>query len=206
LKTTLGNLFFKWRSYTPIPLLLATLLLAQPTLGSITLGIMIALAGELTRIWAVAYAGGATRTLEPGVGNLITGGPFSYVRNPLYVGNLLLSLGVCLAAWPAKWSFAISDAVVIPWLLPIFVIAFAIQYGFIVAVEEDTIRRSLGEIYDEYYKAVPGWLPRLTPYSKRYPEKGNFKAGFRSDRRSIQTTSLVLLVIIIIYMIRLLKG
>lgn len=203
MKTTLGNLFFKWRSYTPIPLLLATLILAKPTLWSITLGIMIALAGELTRIWSVAYAGGATRTLEPGVGKLITGGPFSYVRNPLYVGNLLLSLGICLAAWPAKWSFVISDAVSIPWLLPIFMIAFAIQYGFIVAVEEDTIRQSLGETYNEYYKAVPRWLPRLTPYSKRYPEKGDFGAGFRSDRRSIQTSCIVMLVIIVIFMVRL---
>jgi len=205
-KTTLGNLFFKWRSYTPIPLLLATLILAKPTLLTITLGLLVALTGELTRIWAVAYAGGATRTLEPGVGNLITGGPFSYVRNPLYVGNLLLSLGVCLAAWPSKWSFVISDAVAIPWLLPIFVIAFDIQYGFIVAVEEDTIRQSLGDTYNDYYKAVPRWLPHLTPYPKPYPEKGDFKAGFRSDRRSIQTTCMVLLVIIIIYMVRLFKG
>ena len=203
MKTPLGNLFFKWRSYTPIPLLLATLVLAKPTLWSISLGLLVALAGELTRIWAVSYAGGATRTLEPGVGNLITGGPFSYVRNPLYVGNLLLSLGVCLAAWPSKWSLMISEAVAIPWLLPVFIIAFALQYGFIVAVEEDTIRRSLGEVYDEYYKAVPRWLPRLTPYPKPYPERGDFKAGFRSDRRSIQTTCMVLLVIIIIYMVRL---
>ena len=194
MKTTLGNLFFKWRSYTPIPLLLATLILAKPTLWSITLGLLVALAGELTRIWAVAYAGGATRTLEPGVGSLITGGPFSYARNPLYVGNFLLSLGICLAAWP--WM---------PWMALIFIGAFAIQYGFIVAVEEDTIRQSLGETYNEYYKAVPRWLPRLTPYSKPYPEKGDFRAGFRSDRRSIQTTCIVLLVIIIIYMVRLYK-
>ena len=190
MKTILGNLFFKWRSYTPIPLLLATLILAKPTLWSITLGLLVALAGELTRIWAVAYAGGATRTLEPGVGKLITGGPFSYVRNPLYVGNFLLSLGICLAAWP--WM---------PWMALIFIGAFAIQYGFIVAVEEDTIRHSLGETYAEYYKAVPRWLPRLTPYSKPYPEKGDFRAGFLSDRRSIQTTCIVLLVIIIKYMI-----
>jgi len=194
MKTALGNLFFKWRSYTPIPLLLATLILSRPTLWSITVGILVALAGELTRIWAVAYAGGATRTLEPGVGNLITGGPFSYVRNPLYVGNFLLSLGICLAAWP--WM---------PWMAFIFVFAFALQYGFIVAVEEDTIRQSLGETYDEYFRAVPRWLPRFTPYPKRYPEKGDFRAGFRSDRRSIQTSCMVLVVIIIVYMVRLFR-
>jgi protein-S-isoprenylcysteine O-methyltransferase Ste14 len=192
LKTSLGNLFFKWRSYTPIPLLLATLILARPNLWSIIFGLLVALAGELTRIWAVSYAGGATRTLEPGVGDLITGGPFSYVRNPLYVGNFLLSLGICLAAWP--WM---------PWMAIIFIAAFAVQYGFIVAVEEDTIRKSLGEKYERYCLEVPRWLPRLSPYFPRYPEKGDFKSGFRSDRRSIQTSCMVMLVIIIIYMVRL---
>lgn len=194
MKTKLGNLFFKWRSYTPIPLLAATLVLARPTLWSIVLGMAVAFAGELTRIWAVAYAGGATRTLEPGVGNLITGGPFSYVRNPLYVGNFLLSFGICLAAWP--WM---------PWMAVIFIIAFAVQYGFIVAVEEDTIRQSLGAAYDEYCGSVPRWLPRFKPYPKRYPERGDFRAGLRSDRRSIQTSCMVLLVIIIIYMVRIFR-
>jgi protein-S-isoprenylcysteine O-methyltransferase Ste14 len=191
LKTTLGNLFFKWRSYTPIPLLIVTLILARPTIGSILLGMVVAFVGEFTRIWAVAYAGGATRTLEPGVGKLITGGPFAYVRNPLYVGNFLLSLGLCLAAWP--WM---------PWMVFILFISFAIQYGFIVALEEETIVKSLGEEYKEYYHAVPRWLPRATPYTKRFPDQGDFKAAFRSDRRSIQTTCMVLIVVIIVFVLR----
>ena len=199
LKTTMGNLFFKWRSYTPIPLLLAVLLLARPTLATIVIGMAVACAGELTRIWAVSYAGGATRTLEPGVGELITGGPFSFIRNPLYAGNFLLSLGICIAAWPSAWSYGPG----IPWMLPVFIVAFAIQYGFIVALEEQTIREKLGERYEAYYRAVPRWFPRLTPYRPRYPEQGDFKAGFRSDRRSIQTSCIVLLVILVIFMVRL---
>lgn len=195
MKTYLGKLFFKWRSYTPIPLLLATLVLARPTRWSLLGGMAVAFLGEFIRIWSVAYAGGATRTLEPGVGRLITGGPFSYVRNPLYVGNFLLSLGICLAAWP--WM---------PWMALVFIAAFALQYGFIVAVEEDTIRQSLGEEYQRYYRAVPRWLPRLRPYSERYPERGDFRAGLRSDRRSIQTSCLVLLVIAIIFAFRLVKA
>lgn len=195
MKTCLGKLFFKWRSYTPIPLLMATLFLARPTLWSLLGGMAVAFLGELIRIWSVAYAGGATRTLEPGVGRLITGGPFSYVRNPLYVGNFLLSLGICLAAWP--WM---------PWMALVFIAAFALQYGFIVAVEEDTIRQSLGEEYERYSRAVPRWLPRLRPYSERYPERGDFRAGLRSDRRSIQTSCLALLVIVIIFVFRLVKA
>jgi protein-S-isoprenylcysteine O-methyltransferase Ste14 len=194
MKTALGKLFFKWRSYTPIPLLLATLILARPTLWSILAGLSVAFLGEFIRIWSVAYAGGATRTLEPGVGRLITGGPFSYVRNPLYLGNFLLSFGICLAAWP--WM---------PWMALVFIAAFALQYGFIVALEEDTIRQSLGDAYERYFRAVPRWLPAVKPYPERYPEKGDFRAGLRSDRRSIQTACLVLLVIVIIFAFRLIR-
>ena len=39
LQNTLGALFFKWRSYTPIPLLAAMLILARPTLTSIVIGV-----------------------------------------------------------------------------------------------------------------------------------------------------------------------
>jgi protein-S-isoprenylcysteine O-methyltransferase Ste14 len=205
LKTTLGNLFFKWRSYTPIPLLAAMLILARPTLLTVAIGLVIALAGELARIWAVSYAGGATRTLTPGVGRLITGGPFGHVRNPLYVGNFLLSLGLLVAAWPAKWSFAVAGGISIPWLLPVFLAAFALQYGFIVALEEDTLRASLGPVFEAYCKAVPRWIPRLAAYADKFPAQGNFKAAVRSDRRSIQSSCLVLLALVIMYMVRLMR-
>ncbi len=202
LTNTLGTLFFKWRSYTPIPLLVAMLVLARPTLPSIVIGLLIALAGELARIWAVSYAGGATRTLTPGVGRLITGGPFGHVRNPLYVGNFLLSLGLLVAAWPSKWSF-VTGTIEIPWLLPVFLAAFALQYGFIVALEESTLRASLGQVFADYCKAVPRWLPRLTAYGDKFPAEGDFKAAVRSDRRSIQSSCLVLLVLVIMYIVRL---
>jgi len=205
LTKTLGNLFFKWRSYTPIPLLIAMLFLARPTLVTIIIGMAIAAAGELTRIWAVSYAGGSTRTLTPGVGRLITGGPFGHVRNPLYVGNFLLSLGLLVAAWPSKWAFVISDMIVVPWLLVVFLAAFALQYGFIVALEEDTLRTSLGQVFADYCKTVPRWLPRLAPYADKFPAQGDFKAAVRSDRRSIQSTGIVLLVLVVLYMVRLMR-
>ncbi|MDI6738734.1 MAG: isoprenylcysteine carboxylmethyltransferase family protein [Candidatus Edwardsbacteria bacterium] len=205
MKKTLGNRFFKWRSYTPIPLLAAVLVLARPTWPSILVGLAVAFIGELTRIWAVSYAGGATRTLSPGVGRLITGGPFGYVRNPLYVGNFLLSLGLCVAAWPLRWALSLPHEIQIPWLLIVFLLTFALQYGFIVALEEDTLRTSLGQVFSDYCEAVPRWIPRLTPYADKFPAQGDFKAAVRSDRRSIQSLCLVLLVIVIIYIVQLFR-
>ncbi|MDO9391952.1 MAG: isoprenylcysteine carboxylmethyltransferase family protein [bacterium] len=195
IKTTLGNLFFKWRSYTPIPLLLAALYFARPSWWSLALGIAVTFAGEAVRIWALSYAGGSTRTLSPDVGRLITGGPFGFVRNPLYVGNFLVSLGVCLAAWP--WM---------PWMILVFIGAFFLQYVFIVALEEETLAGKLGAEYQEYCQKVPRWLPRLSHFGPRFPEKGDTKAAFRAERRTLQTVSITLLVVVGIFMWRVMKG
>jgi len=205
IKTTLGNLFFKWRSYTPIPLLLAALYFAKPTWWSLTLGIAVTFLGEAVRIWALSYAGGSTRTLSPDVGRLITGGPFGHVRNPLYVGNFLVSLGVCLAAWPIKWPLAFSDSFAFPWLLVIFLPAFFLQYGFIIALEEETLADKLGAEYREYCHKVPRWLFRFSHFGPRFPEKGDTRAALRAERRTLQTLCVTLLVVVGIFMWRVIK-
>lgn len=200
IKTTLGNLFFKWRSYTPIPLLLAALYFARPSWWSLTFGITVTFLGEFIRIWAVSYAGGSTRTLSPDVNRLITGGPFGHVRNPLYVGNFLVSLGVCLAAWPSQWSLTITDFVVIPWLLILFLPAFALQYGLIVVVEEEILSGKLGPEYQDYCQKVPRWILRIRSIAPGYPEKGNIRTAFSDERRTLQTLCITLLVIVGIFM------
>ena len=182
----IGEWFFRWRSYTPLPLLLAALILARPTWRSLAVGYILLIAGELLRISAVGFASGATRTLKVGVGELITGGPYSYTRNPLYLGNFLISLGLCLAAW--AWM---------PWMLFIFIAAFSLQYGFLVNLEETTLERKLGEPYREYLKQVPRWSFRLTPYQPRYPERGDFMGGLKSERRTLQSIAIVTLLLIL---------
>lgn len=182
----IGELFFRWRSYTPIPLLLAALILARPTWQSMALGYAVLIGGELLRISAVGFASGSTRTLEAGVGALITGGPYSYTRNPLYLGNFLISLGLCLACW--AWM---------PWMVFVFVAAFSLQYGFIVHLEETTLAERLGGEYQEYLKQVPRWAVRFTPYRPRYPEKGDFMRGLKSERRTLQSIAIVTVLLIL---------
>ena len=52
--------------------------------------------GESLRFWGVAYAGGETRTTKIGASNFVTQGPFAYIRNPLYAGNILMYFGVSI--------------------------------------------------------------------------------------------------------------
>lgn len=182
----IGEWFFRWRSYTPLPLLLAALILARPSWWSLALGYALLLGGELLRISAVGFASGATRTLRAGVGDLITGGPYSYTRNPLYLGNFMISLGLCLAAW--AWM---------PWMLFVFIAAFSLQYGFIVHLEEKTLAEKIGQPYQDYLRQVPRWSFRLRPYHPRYPEKGDLLKGLRSERRTLQSIAIVTILLIL---------
>jgi protein-S-isoprenylcysteine O-methyltransferase Ste14 len=63
--------------------------LAAPDLHSLAIGVPVSIAGLLLRAWA---AGHLAKNSE-----LATGGPYSYVRNPLYVGTLLVAAGLVIA-------------------------------------------------------------------------------------------------------------
>ena len=120
----IGNFFFKVRSYTPIPIILIMFYFADPTWYSVSIGSFFIVLGECLRMWAVGYAGGTTRATALGAArDLVTTGPYSYVRNPLYLGNFILSFGVCVIAN-------------VLWVIPILVIGYFVQYLPIISVEE----------------------------------------------------------------------
>jgi hypothetical protein len=63
--------------------------LARPTPASLVLGLPLAVLGEAVRIWASGHIEKTRR--------LATGGPYAHSRNPLYMGSLLMALGVAVA-------------------------------------------------------------------------------------------------------------
>lgn len=90
-------------------------------------GICVVLLGEAIRVWSVGYAGSETRTTS-GVGgsNLVTQGPYSLIRNPLYWGNIMIYSG-----------FGIMSNALFPYLLIIAFAYFVFQYYLIIINEED---------------------------------------------------------------------
>ena len=190
----ISSIAFKYRSYTPIPFLILMLIFQESTPLTLLIGFAVALIGELIRFWGVSWAGSETRTTG-GVGGtfLIISGPFAYVRNPLYVGNILLYLGLGIM------SFALF-----PYLQIVAIIFFLIQYYFIVSEEEKYLLEKFKDDYRDYCKNVPAFFPRLSPYknSAIVQPRYNPKAGFRSEKRSLQAFIGISLLLIILWFIR----
>jgi len=148
--------FFKFRSYTPIPLILILLYQSSPVLQWIITGLVLIILGESTRFWAILYAGGATRTRNVGASELVTAGPYGLIRNPLYLGNIIIYLGVVfVAGGPWMWQ-----------LLVITLAFFTWQYSQIITLEEDTLLGIFGEEYRQYQEHVPRIFPRFSAWHK----------------------------------------
>lgn len=185
----LAELFFRYRSYTPIPFLILMLLFENASVNSLIIGFIIAIIGESIRLWGVSWAGSETRTTGKVGGTfLIISGPFAYVRNPLYVGNILIYLGLGIM------SFALF-----PYLQIIALLFFIFQYYLIVKAEEEYLFNTFGDQYNKYFNNVPRFLPRLTAYRDESVEQPSFKikAGLKSERRTLQALIVVSLLILI---------
>lgn len=189
--SNISNLFFKYRSYTPIPFLVVMLLFQKADLISIIVGFIIAIIGESFRLWGVCYAGSETRTTGSVGGTyLVVSGAFSYLRNPLYFGNILMYLGI-----------GIMSMALFPYLQIVALIFFFVQYYFIIKEEENYLQKTFGQEYTDYKNYVPRFLPNLTPYKNDKIQQPplNIKAGLRSEMRTLQAFGIVTLILILLY-------
>lgn len=193
-KHDIRRLIFKYRSYTPIPFLIVMVLFARPTMISLALGLAIVILGEAIRFWGVSIAGSETRTTgKVGGTYLITNGPFAHVRNPLYVGNILLYAGV-----------GVMSMALFPWLLISAILWFYVQYYLIVTQEEEYLAGTFGTDYADYCNHVGRFLPRITPYVGPHspPKRATFAEGLASERRTLQAIGLVVILLVVVFLLR----
>jgi protein-S-isoprenylcysteine O-methyltransferase Ste14 len=103
-------------------------------------------------IWEFARRGrGTLSPLDP-PRRLVVSGLYRFVRNPMYVGGALVLIGANLIA-PSTGLLVYS----LSW--------FAAVSAFVRLHEEPALRRSFPDQYQQYFAAVPRWIPRLTPAS-----------------------------------------
>lgn len=148
-----GAVLFRNRGWLPLLFLAVPLLAPGHTSGwQWAVGGLLVAIGEAIRLAGVAAAGTVTRRRSRNVQRLVTYGIFSWVRNPLYVGNFLAWMG-----------FAVISGVF--WFLPVAAIVFAIEYTLIVRYEEGVLESIFGAEYLAYKRRTPRWLlrPPATP-------------------------------------------
>lgn len=188
----LGEFLFKYRDYTPLPFIVVMLWLGQANRESLILGSLLMVLGELIRVHGVAYIGGVSRTRSYSTGQkVITGGPFARVRNPLYIGNLLLSGGLVVMS-NVHFFFPYDFTV-------LFVVVFFAQYIPVVAWEESNLVAKFGQAYEDYRKMVPRWLPRLTRAETPGVTEniqGDYGMALKSEKNTL-TTAVILYIAIL---------
>lgn len=120
---------------------LIVLLMRPPSLRSLWIGGVTAVAGALLRIWAAGH-------IEKGR-VLTQGGPYAFTRNPLYLGSFIMALGIIIAGH-GYW-----------WLLAAFGVFFAAFYFPVMKAEEKELLQTHGDRFLEYVARVPLFFPGL---------------------------------------------
>ena len=123
------------------------------------IGAMLAAAGVavlLHSFWRFASEGRGTPAPVAPTERLVTGGAYRFVRNPMYVSVLAAILGQALLL--GQTALLVYGGVIC-----IAVVCFVVFY------EEPVLRERYGAQYEDYRRAVPGWIPRLTPWRAGAP-------------------------------------
>ena len=161
-----GNWLFRWRSYLPLILTLLFLIsLADydyPGDSDFTryawevLCFMVSMLGLAIRVFTVGHTPSGTsgrNTQKQVAETLNTSGIYSLVRNPLYLGNFFMGLGIALFA--CLWWFAL-----------IYTLLFWLYHERIIFAEEAFLRKKFGDAYMEWADKTPVFIPKFKDYVK----------------------------------------
>jgi protein-S-isoprenylcysteine O-methyltransferase Ste14 len=156
----IGQLLFRFRSFLPLTMLIGLTCLFWRTVPRDTgystyvwrtIACGVTLAGMVVRCATIGHIPRGTsgrNTKRQKASFLNTTGIYSVVRNPLYLGNALVWLGI---------TFLLENLV----LTGILGIAIFVYYLFVVFTEEEYLTEQFGERYARYASSTPAFIPRL---------------------------------------------
>ncbi|HMB69807.1 MAG TPA: isoprenylcysteine carboxylmethyltransferase family protein [bacterium] len=154
-----GNWLFRWRNLV-FPLTFVILLLTgrprfpagdpRLDLAMDGLGVAVAMLGQILRaaVIGLVYIRRGGKDGKVHADTLVTEGIFAHSRNPLYVGNFLVVLGLLIVLnSPAGWTIGLPGVLFV--------------YAAITRAEEAFLRGKFGAAYEDYCRRVPRFLPRM---------------------------------------------
>jgi protein-S-isoprenylcysteine O-methyltransferase Ste14 len=181
----IGNFLFHYRNVL-LPVFFLLILVPAPELFqnptiALVIGLGISIAGQLIRFLTIGLVyiirGGQNRKVY--AQDLVTTGIFSHCRNPLYVGNILVGIGMGVASNSILFFSVITPLIIF-------------TYIAIVAAEENFLRGKFGPAYDEYANDVNRWLPNLKGISKTFTaHQFNWKRVLLKEYNSTFTGTLL---------------
>lgn len=150
---------------------------------------ILVIAGVVLRAWAAGCAGNHTRTSNIEAGKLATNGPYAFVRNPIYLGSIVLGVG--MVGIVGDWR-----------LSPLCFGTFAALYFVIIPAEEEFLQREYPLEYKVYCRNVRRLLPRFTPWA------GAVRTPFawQPALREWQTVIILVSILAFLFGVALLRG
>ncbi|MCL2684598.1 MAG: isoprenylcysteine carboxylmethyltransferase family protein [Synergistaceae bacterium] len=141
-------------------------------------------AGQSLRFWAAGFIP-KYRTLVVDAPCLVTGGPYAWMRNPLYAGNGIMGLGWALMAGRI-------------WTVVFAVIYFALYSLTIIPSEEKFLMERFGDEYTLYKKTTPSLFPALWDVKSRIERSAGFEAkkSWFMECHSLRMNALVTVVVL----------
>ena len=136
------RVLYGWRVRVGPLLVVGVFLAARSTVRSLLIGLAIAAAGLSIRAWAAGHIQKEKK--------LAVSGPYRHTRNPLYLGNFVLGIGI--AAATNSW-----------WGAGLFVLYFGLFYPPVIIEERERMKRLFPAEYADYTARVPLFFPRLKP-------------------------------------------
>lgn len=144
----LKNVIYEWRVRAGSLIAIAAIIFAKPTFKLILLGFLISFFGLLVRTWACGHIQKEEK--------LSMSGPYRYTRNPLYLGNVIIGIGLIVGS--GSW-----------WILGIICFYFLVFYPVIIDIEKKKMEKLFPLQYRKF-KQVPLFIPSLKPklpYNKK---------------------------------------
>lgn len=153
-----------FRQFIGVSFVILVSLAGRPNKPLFVIGVVLAILGIAARLWSSGHIK-KNKTLA-------TDGPYAYVRHPIYVGNITLGVGFCLAS--GLW-----------WSYPLFIGILLIFYPHAIRHEDEKLHQMFRGDWERWSGRTRALIPRFTPYQPNQQSSWSFMQSLRHNGEPI---------------------